>query len=324
MSPQQLKAIARELLEAYDQVRLIESFAARHADFDLDAAYQVAAELMRTRRDRGSRPIGRKIGFTNRSIWTLYGVDAPMWAHVYDDTVSQATDGKATVSLAGIVSPRMEPEILFKLREPVPVACNDPERLLRSAEWYAHSVEIVDSHFDWKFKLADAAADWACHARLVIGEPQPIREQDIPSLARALPAMKATDNGKGWGRIINVASVHGLVASAEKSAYVTAKHGLVGLTKVTALENATTGITCNAICPGYVRTPLVEGQIESQAQAHQLPRERVIREVILAAQPTKRFVEVEEVAALAIYLCGESASSITGAAIPIDGGWTAR
>ncbi len=215
MSPQQLKAIARELLEAYDQVRLIESFAARHADFDLDAAYQVAAELMRTRRDRGSRPIGRKIGFTNRSIWTLYGVDAPMWAHVYDDTVSQATDGKATVSLAGIVSPRMEPEILFKLREPVPVACNDPERLLRSAEWYAHSVEIVDSHFDWKFKLADAAADWACHARLVIGEPQPIREQDIPSLARALPAMKAALLKNGARQIEGIgASVLGSPAYA--------------------------------------------------------------------------------------------------------------
>ncbi len=191
MSPQQIAGIARELLDAHDHARLISSFAARYPDFDLDAAYQVAAELMRTRRSRGSRPIGRKIGFTNRSIWALYGVDAPMWAHLYDDTVSHAIGGKAEVSLAGTVSPRMEPEILFKLREPVPVACNDPERLLRSAEWYAHSVEIVHSHFDWKFKLADASADWACHARLIIGEPQAIRSQDIPALARALPEMKA-------------------------------------------------------------------------------------------------------------------------------------
>jgi 3-hydroxybutyrate dehydrogenase len=136
----------------------------------------------------------------------------------------------------------------------------------------------------------------------------------------ALPGMKR----RGWGRIINLVSAHGLVASPFKSAYVAAKHGLIGLTKTVALEVAETGITCNAICPGYVRTPLVEGQIESQAQAHQLPRERVIREVILAAQPTRRFVEVEEVAALAVYLCGEHACSITGAAIPIDGGWTAR
>ena len=191
MSPQQLQTIARELLDAHDHARLIDSIAARNPDFDLDAAYQVAAELMRVRRSRGSRPVGRKIGFTNRSIWSLYGVDAPMWAHVYADTVSHATHGKAEVSLAGMVSPRMEPEILFKLRAPIPVACNDAERLLRSVEWYAHSVEIVHSHFDWKFKLADATADWACHARLVIGEPQMIRQQDIPALARALPAMQA-------------------------------------------------------------------------------------------------------------------------------------
>jgi 2-oxo-3-hexenedioate decarboxylase len=191
VSPQQIQTIARELLDAHDRAALVGSFAARHPDFDLDAAYRVAAELMRVRRSRGSRPIGRKIGFTNRSIWALYGVDAPMWAHVYDDTVSHAKNGRAEVSLAGTVSPRMEPEILFKLRTPVPVACNDPERLLRSAEWYAHSVEIVHSHFDWKFKLADAAADWACHAHLVIGEPQAIREQDIPQLARALPEIKA-------------------------------------------------------------------------------------------------------------------------------------
>lgn len=190
MSPQQIQDIARELLQAHDHARLIASIATRDPDFDLDAAYRVAAELMQLRRSRGSRPVGRKIGFTNRSIWALYGVDAPMWAHVYDDTVSYAKDGKAEVSLAGTVSPRMEPEILFKLRTPVPVGCRDAEQLLRSVEWYAHSVEIVHSHFDWKFKLADATADWACHARLVIGEPQAIREQSIPALARALPGIR--------------------------------------------------------------------------------------------------------------------------------------
>ena len=191
MSPQQIQIIAQELLRAYDQASLIGSIAARHADFDLDAAYRVAAELMRLRLGRGARPVGRKIGFTNRSIWKIYGVDAPMWAHVYADTVSHAQDGKSEVSLAGTVSPRMEPEIAFKLRAPVPVGCTDAEQLLRSAEWYAHSVEIVQSHFDWRFKLADATADWACHARLVIGEPQPIREADIPALARALPQIQA-------------------------------------------------------------------------------------------------------------------------------------
>ena len=147
-----------------------------------------------------------------------------------------------------------------------------------------------------------------------------ILNSSFHAIREVVPGMKQ----RGWGRIINLASVHGLVASPFKSAYVAAKHGLVGLTKSVALELAETAITCNAICPGYVRTPLVEGQVESQAKVHGLPRERVIREVILAPQPIKRFIEVDEVAALAVYLCGEPARSITGAAIAIDGGWTAR
>jgi len=129
---------------------------------------------------------------------------------------------------------------------------------------------------------------------------------------------------RGFGRIINIASAHGLVASPFKGAYVAAKHGLVGLTKVTALEAAEAGVTCNAICPGYVRTPLVEGQVADQAKAHGIPPEDVIRDVILAPQPSKKFVEIEEVAALAVYLSGEAAGSVTGTALPIDGGWTAR
>lgn len=140
------------------------------------------------------------------------------------------------------------------------------------------------------------------------------------AIRAVVPGMKRRRSG----RIINLASAHGLVASPFKSAYVAAKHGLVGLTKSVALELAEAEITCNAICPGYVRTPLVEQQIESQAAVHGLPRDRVIREVILAAQPTKRFIEVDEVAALAVFLCGDHARSITGAALPIDGGWTAR
>ena len=203
------------MLQAHDQAGLIASVAARNPEFDLDGAYRVAAELMRQRCSRGARPVGRKIGFTNRSIWALYGVDAPMWAHVYADTVSYARGGKAAVSLAGTVSPRMEPEIAFKLRAPVPVGCQDVEQLLRSAEWYAHSVEIVHSHFDWKFKLADATADWACHARLIIGEPQAIRDEDIPALARALPAVRVALLKSGVRRIEGIgANVLGSPAHA--------------------------------------------------------------------------------------------------------------
>ena len=140
------------------------------------------------------------------------------------------------------------------------------------------------------------------------------------AIKAAIPGMKA----RGWGRIINVASAHGLVASPFKAAYVAAKHGVVGLTKVVALETAEAGITVNAICPGYVWTPLVEKQIEDQAKSHGLPRERVVREVLLGRQPNKRFATVEELGALAVFLAGDAAASITGAALPVEGGWTAQ
>jgi 3-hydroxybutyrate dehydrogenase len=135
-----------------------------------------------------------------------------------------------------------------------------------------------------------------------------------------LPGMRQ----RRFGRIINVASAHGLVASPFKSAYVAAKHGVVGLTKVTALETAEDGITCNAICPGYVYTPLVEAQIEGQAKAHGIARDAVIRDVLLAQQPNKRFATVEEMGAIAVFLASEAAASITGIALPADGGWTAH
>jgi 3-hydroxybutyrate dehydrogenase len=136
----------------------------------------------------------------------------------------------------------------------------------------------------------------------------------------ALPAMVANK----WGRIINISSAHGLVASPFKSAYVTAKHGIIGLTKTVALETAEQGITCNAICPGYVYTPLVEAQIDGQAKAHGIPREQVIRDVLLAQQPNKKFATVEELGALTVFLVSDAAASITGIALPVDGGWTAH
>ncbi|HET7033309.1 MAG TPA: 3-hydroxybutyrate dehydrogenase [Casimicrobiaceae bacterium] len=136
----------------------------------------------------------------------------------------------------------------------------------------------------------------------------------------ALPAMKA----KKWGRIVNIASAHALVASPYKSAYVAAKHGIAGLTKTVALEVATHGVTMNAVCPGYVWTPLVEKQIPDTAKARGLTEAQVINDVLLHAQPTKQFVQVSEVAALTAFLASDAAASITGAVIPIDGGWTAQ
>jgi 3-hydroxybutyrate dehydrogenase len=140
------------------------------------------------------------------------------------------------------------------------------------------------------------------------------------AIRAALPGMKA----RGYGRIINVASAHGLVASPFKSAYVAAKHGIIGLTKTVALEVAQTNITANAICPGYVYTPLVEKQIADQAKAHMIPREKVISDVLLKSQPNKRFAQVTEIGALAVFLASDEASSITGTALPVDGGWTAH
>ena len=139
------------------------------------------------------------------------------------------------------------------------------------------------------------------------------------SIRAALPGMKA----RGWGRIISTASAHSLVASPFKSAYVTAKHGLVGLTKTVALEAAAFGVTANCISPGYVWTPLVENQIPDTMKARNMSKEQVINDVLLAAQPTKQFVTVDQVAAIAVFLCSDAASQITGANISVDGGWTA-
>ena len=137
--------------------------------------------------------------------------------------------------------------------------------------------------------------------------------------AAALPMMQAA----GWGRIVNIASAHGLTASPFKSAYVAAKHGIVGLTKVTALETAAEDITCNAICPGYVLTPIVEKQIPDQMKTHNMSREDVIAKVMLARQPSGQFATVEQIGATTVFLCSDAAAQITGTTISVDGGWTA-
>ncbi len=136
----------------------------------------------------------------------------------------------------------------------------------------------------------------------------------------ALPGIRK----RGWGRLINIASTHGLVASVNKVAYVTAKHGIVGLTKVVALETAKSGITCNAICPGWVKTPLVEKQIEARSKNEGISIQQAEHDLLAEKQPSERFTTVEQIGALAVFLCSDGAANITGAALTIDGGWTAQ
>ncbi len=140
------------------------------------------------------------------------------------------------------------------------------------------------------------------------------------AIQHALPHMRRA----GWGRILNTASAHGLVASVHKAAYVAAKHGLLGLTKVVGLETAGSGITCNAICPGWVRTELVEKQIVARAERLRLPLEEAAVGLLVEKQPSQQFVTVEQIGQLAVFLCSDAAAQITGAALPIDGGWTAQ
>ncbi|MFN3627258.1 MAG: 3-hydroxybutyrate dehydrogenase [Parvibaculum sp.] len=147
---------------------------------------------------------------------------------------------------------------------------------------------------------------------------------NLSSAFHLVNAVFAGMKERGYGRIVNISSAHGLIASPFKSAYVAAKHGIVGFTKVLALEGAEAGVTSNAICPGYVWTPLVERQIDDQAKSHKIPRDQVIRDVLLKNQPNKRFAAVEEIGALTVFLCSDNGQSITGAALPVDGGWTAH
>jgi 3-hydroxybutyrate dehydrogenase len=140
------------------------------------------------------------------------------------------------------------------------------------------------------------------------------------AIRAVLPGMRE----RNWGRIVNIASAHGLVASVEKSAYVAAKHGVIGLTKVVALETATTGITCNAICPGWVLTPLVEKQIRDRAARERIPVEQATREMLAEKQPSLAFATPEQIGALTVFLCSDAAAEIRGTALPVDGGWTAQ
>ncbi|MGW8182415.1 MAG: 2-keto-4-pentenoate hydratase [Burkholderiales bacterium] len=187
------RAIAQELLDALDHGRTVQSLVERHRGFGWDEAYSVAADLLALRQRRGEKPVGRKIGFTNRNIWPEYGATSPIWAHVYDRTLVFAGNHRATVSLGSAVRPRLEPEIAFRLKAALPAGIADPAQVLQYVEWFAPSFEIVDCHFaDWKFGPADAAADFSLHWRLIIGEPCAVRAGDIRGLAVSLRECSVT------------------------------------------------------------------------------------------------------------------------------------
>ena len=223
----------------------------------------------------------------------------------------------------------------------------DPDAMdaLREAFEAEHGVEVACSSADLRFPaavetLAREAADRFGRIDVLVNNAgiqhtapieafPPARWDEViaVNLSAAFHATRLLLPGMreaGWGRVINIASAHGLVASAEKVAYIAAKHGLVGMTKVVALETAESAVTCNAICPGWVRTDLIERQIEARADALGVSVEEGARALLEEKQPSMDFVQPEQVAAIAVFLCSDAASQITGAAIPVDGGWTAR
>ena len=187
-----LNVIAERLIAAFDNAALLPPITANEANFSVADGYTVLAEIERRRRAQGWQAVGRKIGFTNRTIWPRYGVYQPMWAPVWTRTVHFAADGKATLPLNGLVQPRIEPEVVFKLKASPPVS-DDPSAMLSCIEWIAPGFEIVQSHFpDWKFGAADCTAACGLHGALVIGATTPVTDTNRATLAAMLPAFELT------------------------------------------------------------------------------------------------------------------------------------
>jgi len=197
--------LAGRLIAAHDAAGTLAPITDEAADFDVAAAYDVLFEIERRRRAQGWVPAGRKIGFTNRTLWPRYGVYEPMWAHVWTHTVRHARDGRATLELDGFVQPRIEPEVVFGLHGPIPDT-DDAGEILRHVEWIAAGFEIVQSHFPgWKFKAPDCTAAFGLHGALVVGTPVPVTDANRGALAAALPTFELTlrsgaaviDRGRG-------------------------------------------------------------------------------------------------------------------------------
>lgn len=187
-----LNAIADQLIAAYDSASMLEPVSASLPDFTVADAYAVLDEIETRRRAQGWLPVGRKIGFTNRTLWPRYGVWQPMWAHVWAHTVHDAGEAGAALPLGTLVQPRIEPEVVFKLKAPVPLT-DDPSAVLASVEWIAPGFEIVQSHYPaWKFTAADCTAAFGLHGALIVGAPLPVTDANRSDIAAALPVFKAT------------------------------------------------------------------------------------------------------------------------------------
>jgi 2-oxo-3-hexenedioate decarboxylase len=253
--------LAALLLDAQARAALVEPHSASNPTFDLPAAYAVGAAITTRRRARGERTVGRKIGFTNAGIWEEYGVDAPLWAHVYNTTLRRAPEGNATLSLSGMTAPRIEPELVLGIRTSPPGDDPTPEALLRSVAWVAVGFEVVDCHFaDWRFTLADAVADFGLHAALVVGAQLPLQPGGEKGLLDALARCSLTLRRDG--EIIAT----GVGANALGSPLLALGHlvrtlGAQGAEPLAAGEIITTGTLTPAfpVVPGQTWTATVEG-----------------------------------------------------------------
>lgn len=251
-------ALSAELIELDESPGQVRPFSDRYPGLTPEGGYRAAAHLHAHRLAKGWRPVGRKIGFTNRTLWPRYGVYEPMWGMVYDRTLLAAAQDRVTVPLAGLVQPRIEPEICFRLNARPP-ASRDPERLLASIEWVAHSVEIVQCHHPgWKVTIADCTAANGLHGRLVVGTPVPVAE--LPGLAELLPRVEATLSKDG--RVVD----RGIGANVLDSPLLALAHLIEVLAKqqATALaagEVITTGVLTDAhpVQPGETWTTSIRG-----------------------------------------------------------------
>jgi 2-oxo-3-hexenedioate decarboxylase len=244
-------AVATELLAALDGARTIDAITGRDADFDSAAAYLVSAEILCRRRARGETPIGRKIGFTNRGIWAEYGVSAPMWAHVYDSTVTFVDQPVARVRIGHLVQPRLEPEIVLHFSE-TPSSSAREEELLSSIDWIAHGYEIVQSHFpNWKFKLPDTIAGFGLHGALVVGPRRQVADvRDVADRLRSFTITLTNDTD---------VKVHGAGRNVLGSPILAAMHLLRVLVEQHQFEPVQAGeiVTTGTLLPP---PPIVAGE----------------------------------------------------------------